>query len=1190
VWINPEVEIPEELIAAQRDGRLVVFAGAGISVSPPSGLPTFEELADQVGRHVLSREKNEPPDRYLGRLEGEDVDVDAAVRRLLDPPGSAPTQLHRELVALFRAPEQLKVVTTNFDRHLSTAAAAHFGRPVERYCGPALPLGRTFEGIIYLHGSLDVPAHPLVLSDAAFGRAYISDGWASRFLLELFRTHAVLFVGYSHADPVMGYLARSLLPGTARFAFTGGNDPSWWRFLGIEPVLYPMRQSGNRHAALPEALNAWNALAAMGALEHEQRIRDLVNGPVPLDRPTLDYLRSALAEALTRQFFFRHARTPEWLAFADDAKALDGLFQASTNEALTGEYARWFARCFALLHPTEALALVQKRGPYLTDVAWCELGWHLAIVDPKPAPDLLARWVVLLATQWRRGIRTEWADALLQRCTPDDLEAALLLYHALVAPDLGVRPSFGEPEEKEVPALRVEVAPVGDGEALRHAWQAVFLPRLKECEAELTATLTTTLSWIHTLPRAAGQADAQWDALSYGRAAIEPHSQDQGHDPYDAVIDAARDLLEHRLRDIPRAGAALIDEWLASPAPLLRRLAIHGLCEVPDLDAEQTLRRIAKEQWLQDMPIHHEVFRLLELKYPQASEAARDSFLRHVLAHGDNLVGESDPDEASSASHEQFNLLAWLHHAAPDSAATTQAYATLRATIGLEPRDHPDLHMWSSGVYTVVPRSPKSVDELLAEPFPDVADWLVSYRTTGHAFNAPDREGLLVAVTEACSKSASWGDELAEVLLGKGVGQEDLWQAIVRGWVDGPLGEGRADVILERLARAPTIGTAARRNVVDLLEKIVDEAGSKQNASREKAVLGVSDQLLDATDVPDGVSSGGPRDWLFLAINHVVGRVVLVWIKALSHTALTEGGDRSGLPWEYQVRFERLLEDRRIGGARGRTILASQAHFLLAKDDAWARARLVPLFDWGRNQEEAAYAWHGFLGWGRWNDAIFVLLRPFLAGCYERLGGALEACAEILCGRLAGVALYSAIDPWHDGWLPEFVRRTRPSDRRRWAWAIGNELRNLKPEAITAVWGRWMGDYWKDRALGVPAAIVPEEREAMWQWVCVLEPVLDEVVGLAPSLSGVIERTDMVAYRFQESGLWERHPRQAATLLRALVRGATGLGHGCGYADKIVRGLIAAGVDRSSLAPICEDMARLGCPSALELKGLLGKV
>ena len=44
------------------------------------------------------------------------------------------------------------------------------------------------------------------MASADFGAAYLTQRWASRFLSELFRRFAVLFVGYSVEDPVVRYM------------------------------------------------------------------------------------------------------------------------------------------------------------------------------------------------------------------------------------------------------------------------------------------------------------------------------------------------------------------------------------------------------------------------------------------------------------------------------------------------------------------------------------------------------------------------------------------------------------------------------------------------------------------------------------------------------------------------------------------------------------------------------------------------------------------------------------------------------------------------------------------------------------------------------------------------------------------------------------------------------------------------
>ncbi|KUK82575.1 MULTISPECIES: hypothetical protein [Petrotoga] len=71
MWIG-KIEVPEELINAQAERKLVIFAGAGVSMSPPSNLPNFEKLVRKVesktGNLLRWESEKEAPDLFLGRL------------------------------------------------------------------------------------------------------------------------------------------------------------------------------------------------------------------------------------------------------------------------------------------------------------------------------------------------------------------------------------------------------------------------------------------------------------------------------------------------------------------------------------------------------------------------------------------------------------------------------------------------------------------------------------------------------------------------------------------------------------------------------------------------------------------------------------------------------------------------------------------------------------------------------------------------------------------------------------------------------------------------------------------------------------------------------------------------------------------------------------------------------------------
>lgn len=249
-----EVDLPQVVIDAQKRGTLVLFAGAGVSMDAPSSYPNFLNLATELGGTAYPIEEHELIDRYLGRLVEKGIPVHERVKTRLSDPTSRPNHLHETIVRLFGSADSIRIVTTNFDDHFRGAAQTVYGSAPEIYRAPALPLGDDFRGIVHLHGSVLDDAKRLVLTDADFGRAYLTQGWARRFVQQLFSKFVVLFVGYSHQDLPLLYLARGISAaedGPGRYAITPPENDTFWFNLGIKPAHYPLRVAPlARHGAL----------------------------------------------------------------------------------------------------------------------------------------------------------------------------------------------------------------------------------------------------------------------------------------------------------------------------------------------------------------------------------------------------------------------------------------------------------------------------------------------------------------------------------------------------------------------------------------------------------------------------------------------------------------------------------------------------------------------------------------------------------------------------------------------------------------------------------------------------------------------------------------------------------------------------------------------------------------------------
>lgn len=96
------INFPDRLIKDIRTEKLVNFAGASVSMGDPANLPSFNVLAEKIATGRLeSWPKQEPADKFLGRLQKLGVQVhERALVVLKLEPGSY-TPLHSNLLRLF---------------------------------------------------------------------------------------------------------------------------------------------------------------------------------------------------------------------------------------------------------------------------------------------------------------------------------------------------------------------------------------------------------------------------------------------------------------------------------------------------------------------------------------------------------------------------------------------------------------------------------------------------------------------------------------------------------------------------------------------------------------------------------------------------------------------------------------------------------------------------------------------------------------------------------------------------------------------------------------------------------------------------------------------------------------------------------------------------------------------------------
>lgn len=264
--------IPSHLLTQHSEGNVIFFCGAG--VSRRAGLPDFGGLTQKVvqklgaEKALAAMERWESSDRVFSQLVREfgQSEIDREIYAALKAGKRSDLSCHQTILDLSRGVDgRPQLVTTNFDLLFEAVE-----KRIARIVPPALPdlsLQPSIDGVVYLHGRLRKPevgvTSGYIVSSADFGRAYLSEGWATRFVKALRERYTIVLLGYQAKDPPMHYLLEGLKAAdgisynSPIYAFTQGDEGDAveeWQDRGVTPICY---RKSDDHAGLWDTLSAW---------------------------------------------------------------------------------------------------------------------------------------------------------------------------------------------------------------------------------------------------------------------------------------------------------------------------------------------------------------------------------------------------------------------------------------------------------------------------------------------------------------------------------------------------------------------------------------------------------------------------------------------------------------------------------------------------------------------------------------------------------------------------------------------------------------------------------------------------------------------------------------------------------------------------------------------------------------------
>ena len=195
----------EQIQQASKQNRLVIFVGAGVSAN--SGVPLWTDLINSL-KISLPDYVNEDTDslkiaQLYKELRGEKEYLEK-IKEILKYGKVSPNDIHKVIFEL----NPCHIVTTNYDDLLEQSALAFNQQFYVVRKDEDLPCNRGEKMIIKMHGDFDVGN--IVLTENDYFDYSRQFPLIRSFVLSLFASKLVLFVGFSFNDINLKYILRNV--------------------------------------------------------------------------------------------------------------------------------------------------------------------------------------------------------------------------------------------------------------------------------------------------------------------------------------------------------------------------------------------------------------------------------------------------------------------------------------------------------------------------------------------------------------------------------------------------------------------------------------------------------------------------------------------------------------------------------------------------------------------------------------------------------------------------------------------------------------------------------------------------------------------------------------------------------------------------------------------------------------------
>lgn len=1121
------INFNKDILDAIQDEKLVVFAGAGVSMGTPANLPSFEKLAREIATEIFDVPSDQF-DVFLGKLEYKSIPVHARAKKIFENSESNPTPLHESIIKLFRTHQNIRIVTTNFDLLFENAAEKVYGHRPEVYDAPALPVGYDFNGIVHVHGSINKEQN-MVLTDADFGRAYLTEGWARRFLINVFANYTVLFIGYSYNDVVMKYLSRALPVSRESKKYILIDKSDNWEILGIEPLLYRLSENecDDKYLELNDSMYQLADRVCRGMLDWRTRISEIASGAPPSDELLIDEFEQNFNELSIVRFFTDIARHADWPQWLNDRNYLDRLFVDQTLSEQDTLLSEWLSKNYVHDNPEVLFKIFAMHRLPINSRFWSFLVREISKSDRMFDKTIFRRWVQFLLENKSDENNHHELHWLVEKSeVQKDFDLVQHIFIFMCGFDVHFVQDFDWVNIGNK-KITISFSNRADHWTLSDIWNKYILPKIHLISSRLIIRLSTIIEDNTIKSILWSENSHHFDSFSFRRPAIEPHEQNQFPEPIDVLIDAIRDIIDNLSVNSVDTLVAWINIYSKSESPLLRRLSIYAMTKLSAKSADEKILWLIDNFSLFDYHEHHEIFQLLKLVYPETSNTKREQLLNiiHNYSSSADVDNKQEYDE-----YQQYRLLSWLKTSdsnckllIPKLSKTQEKHPNWEAS------DHLDFNFYSFPSKTYAPESPWPNEYLLSEDPEKYLDELISYKDKEHSHIS--RFGLLSSMTQLSQENPKWSIKISNLLIARNLWDTDIWDAILNSWSQKDMLTENSSDIIQILSKKELYYKHAHA-VANVLDSVFV---NNKDINEEKLI----DKLIDISitlwhEVAETNDNENNIDWLTISINRAAGVLCKFWVHSMSAHLKSTNNTSKTMPDKFKTIFLMVINEPSLKGLIGRCVLCSYLNILFEVDSGWTLKLIIPLLS-NTNKDEFNWAWGGFLYTGNIHYSLAEELTSAFDSAMKRLS------SDFVGNKRRFIEVYTYLTIFHVSkeeiyHAKNIIMNGSEEDKENFAMFVGFHLRQMKKEAKDQLWNSWLRGYIYDRTQSIPTPLDKIEIEKMIEWSLFLDDHYPSMVDYIVRFKPVCLDKDHFLYALRNSQLIKQFPDDTARLLMYLSK------------------------------------------------------